>query len=74
MDPQTQQIMRRVPSVDSVLREPELETLAAEHGRKLAADCVRDAIDEVRQQIATGAWTDSDEAAVRSHVVAAATC
>jgi len=73
MDPQTQQIMRRVPSVDSVLREPELETLASEHGRKLAADCVRDAIDDVRQQIATGVWTDGDVAAVRSHVVEAAT-
>ena len=49
MDGQTQQIMRRVPSVDSVLREPELEALAEEHGQKLVADSIREAIEEVRQ-------------------------
>jgi L-seryl-tRNA(Ser) seleniumtransferase len=72
MDAQTQQLMRRVPSVDSVLREPELETLAVEHGRKLVADTVRDAIDEVRQQLAAQAMPEADEAAVRARVVAAA--
>ncbi|MEN6333987.1 MAG: L-seryl-tRNA(Sec) selenium transferase [Phycisphaerales bacterium] len=72
MDPQTQQIMRRVPSVDSVLREPELESLAARHGRKLAADSVREAIEEIRQQIATQALVDADEAAIRAQVLAVA--
>lgn len=72
MDAQTQQLMRRVPSVDSVLREPELERLAAEHGRKLVADSVREAIDEVRQQLAAQAIPDADDAAVRDRVLAAA--
>jgi len=51
MDAQTQQIMRRVPSVDSVLREPQLESLAAEHGRKLVADSVREAVEEIRREL-----------------------
>jgi L-seryl-tRNA(Ser) seleniumtransferase len=73
MDAQTQQMMRRVPSVDSVLREPELETLAAEYGRKLVADSVREAVDEVRRQLAAGPTPDGDEAAIRARVIAAAT-
>jgi L-seryl-tRNA(Ser) seleniumtransferase len=72
MDAQTQQIMRRVPSVDSVLREPELETLAAEHGRKLVADSVREAVEEIRQQIMTQSVPNVDETAIRVQVVAAA--
>ncbi len=72
MDAQTQQLMRRVPSVDSVLREPELETLAAQHGRKLVADSVRDAIEGVRQEIAAQAMPEADDAAIRVRVVAAA--
>jgi L-seryl-tRNA(Ser) seleniumtransferase len=69
MDAQTQQIMRRVPSVDSVLRDPEVETLAAQHGRKLVADSVREAVEEVRRQLATQSLPDADEAAVRARVV-----
>ncbi|MGE5293192.1 MAG: L-seryl-tRNA(Sec) selenium transferase, partial [Solirubrobacterales bacterium] len=61
--------MRRVPSVDSVLREPELEKLAAEYGRKLVADFVREAIDEVRRQIAAQALADADEVAIRARVL-----
>jgi L-seryl-tRNA(Ser) seleniumtransferase len=72
MDAQTQQLMRRVPSVDLVLREPELEMLAAQHGRKLVADSVREAIDGIRQEIAAQAMPEADETAVRARVVAAA--
>jgi L-seryl-tRNA(Ser) seleniumtransferase len=64
--------MRRVPSVDSVLREPELETLAAQHGRKLVADSVREAVDGIRQEIAAQAMPGADELAVRARVIAAA--
>ena len=51
MDTQTQQLMRRVPSVEAVLQEPELAALAAECGRKPVADAVRAAVEEVRQQL-----------------------
>ena len=51
MDAQVQQLMRRVPSVDTVLKEPSLEALAAEHGRKPVADAVREAVEEVRRQL-----------------------
>ena len=41
MDAQTQQLMRKVPSVDALLKAPELEPLAAEYGRGLVADSIR---------------------------------
>ena len=72
MDAQTQQLMRRVPSVDAVLREPELETLAAEHGRKMVTDAVRDAMEEIRRQLLAQSMPDADEATILRQVVAAA--
>jgi len=72
MDPQTQQLMRRIPSVDSLLREPELETLGAEHGRKLVADSVREAIEEIRRQLVDLSSPETEEAAIRARVLTAA--
>ncbi len=71
MDTQIQQLMRRVPSVDAVLREPELEILAAAHGRGLVADAVRAAVEEIRQQLLAQPADSRDEAAIRGRVVAA---
>lgn len=72
MDPQTQQLMRRIPSVDSLLREPELETLGAEHGRKLVADSVREALEEIRRQLVDLSSPETEEAAIRARVLTAA--
>jgi L-seryl-tRNA(Ser) seleniumtransferase len=72
MDAQIQQLMRRVPSVDTVLKEPQLETLAAEYGHKPVADAVRAAVEEVRQQLLAQPAVDLDEPALRSRVLAAA--
>jgi L-seryl-tRNA(Ser) seleniumtransferase len=85
MDVQTQQLMRRVPSVDAILKEPELEALAAEYGRKPVADAVREAVETTRQQLLTQtAWRGlpalaeqgqdglaTDESAIRNRIVAA---
>jgi L-seryl-tRNA(Ser) seleniumtransferase len=88
MDAQVQQLMRKVPSVDAVLKEPELEALAAEYGRRPAADAVREAVEEVRRQLlAQPTWRGrpalaegeqgqdglaTNEAAIRGRIVAAA--
>lgn len=72
MDAQTQQLMRRVPSVDAVLREPELEALAAEHGRQPVADAVREAVDEIRRQLLAQPTLNAEEPAIQNRIVAAA--
>ena len=72
MDAQTQQLMRRVPSVDAVLREPALVALAAECGRKLVTDAVRDAIEQTRRQILGQSPLEMEETTVRDRIVASA--
>jgi L-seryl-tRNA(Ser) seleniumtransferase len=72
MDAQIQQLMRRVPSVDAVLKESALEALAAEYGRKPVTDAVRTAVEEVRQQLLAQPALDFDEPALRGQIVAAA--
>jgi len=72
MDEETKQVMRRVPSVDALLKAPEMEALAADFGHKLVADAVREALGEVREQLMTGAMGDVDEAAIRETVLTVA--
>jgi len=63
--------MRRVPSVDAVLREPQMEALAAQYGRQPVADGVRDAIEEIRRQLLTQPAQEADEAAIRGRLITA---
>jgi L-seryl-tRNA(Ser) seleniumtransferase len=72
MDAKTQQLMRKVPSVDSVLREPEMEALAEQYGRKLVADSVREATEDIRRQLMAQPARDMDETAIHATVAAAA--
>jgi len=72
MDEETKQILRRVPSVDAVLKMPEMQALAADFGHKLVTDVVREAVAEVRQQLMTQATTDVDEAAICESVLTVA--
>lgn len=69
MDAQIQQLMRRVPSVDAVLKDPSLETLAAAYGHEPVANAVREAIEVVRQQLLAQPAIDLDEAALRGRIV-----
>ena len=72
MDAQTQQLMRKVPSVDVLLRDPELETLVAEYGRGLVADSIRATAEEVRQHLLAHPPAEIEEEAIRGRIVAAA--
>jgi len=68
MDTQTQQLMRRVPSVDAILKEPELEGLAVQYGRKPVADAVREAVATIRQELlAQPPWRGHPALASRGH-------
>lgn len=72
MDAQTQQLMRKVPSVDALLRDPELEPLAAEYGRGLVADSIRAAAEEIRQHLLAHPPAEIDEGAIRDRIMKAA--
>ncbi len=72
MDAQIQGLMRRVPSVDAILKEPALEAWTPQYGHKPVADAVREAVEEVRQQLLTQSPVDLDEPALRNRIIAAA--
>jgi len=62
--------LRKLPSVDSLLRAPELESSAAELGRTVVANAIRQATDEVRELLAARASAEMDADAVRERIVA----
>ncbi len=72
MDAQTQQLMRKVPSVDALLRVPELEALVAAYGHGLVADSIRAAAAEVRQHLLAHPPTEIEEEAIRERIMKAA--
>jgi len=49
-----QDLLRALPAVDAVLREPAVRTLAERYGRAALTAAVRDALDEARRSILTG--------------------
>ena len=46
--------LARLPGVDRILRRPEIEACAREHGRELVVEAVRGAIDDLRAEVRRG--------------------
>ena len=46
--------LARLPGVDRILRRPEIEACAREHGRELVVEAVRGAIDDLRAELRQG--------------------
>ncbi|MFH1717713.1 MAG: L-seryl-tRNA(Sec) selenium transferase [Planctomycetota bacterium] len=61
--------LRKLPSVESLLKDPDMETSAAEVGRTVVANAIRQAIDEVRELLVTQASVETDEDTVRERIV-----
>ena len=64
-----QQILRKLPSVDALLKDPELESCAAELGRQVVVNSIRRVIEEVRELILTQAPAETDEGAIRRKII-----
>jgi L-seryl-tRNA(Ser) seleniumtransferase len=62
--------LRKLPSVDTLLKEPELESFIAGIGRKAVANSVREAIEEVRRNILAENAPEMDEETIRQKVMA----
>jgi len=52
MPPAKDTVLRRIPSVESLLQSPDLQAWAAEVPRRMVVDAVREAVDEMRQRLA----------------------
>jgi L-seryl-tRNA(Ser) seleniumtransferase len=64
--------LRKLPSVDALLKDPELEHYLAEMGRKVVVDSIRRAIDDVRELLMTQTAVELDEETIHHKVVVGA--
>jgi L-seryl-tRNA(Ser) seleniumtransferase len=62
--------LRKLPSVDTLLKEPELDSFIARIGRKAVANSVREAIEKVRKFITAENAPETDEETIRQKVMA----
>lgn len=65
-------MLQRLPSVDSLLKEPALEPDIAQAGRKLVTDSLRDAVDETRALILSGRAGDLSQDTLHDRIVSRA--
>lgn len=64
-----QQILRNLPSVDALLKDPDLESCTTELGRTVVANSIRRAIEEVRELLMAQTLAETDEDAIRQKII-----
>jgi len=62
--------LRKLPSVDALLKDPELDSYIAEVGRKVVTDSIRKAVDEARELLITKTVHEMDESTIQQKIVA----
>ena len=70
MDDAQKSLLRKIPSVDLLLADPQFEPYRAELGAKVVADAIREATEAVREGIVGGAVSEACEADLRARIVA----
>jgi len=70
MEEKTERLLRQLPSVESLLKDPALASSADKVGRKVLTNCVREAVDEVRNLLIAGEIAETDEDTIRQKIVA----
>ena len=64
-----QTLLRKIPSVDVVLQDPELEQLAAGVPRRIVVDGVRASVEQTRQLLLAETAEETDEEAIRRAIL-----
>ena len=62
-------VLRKLPSVDALLKEPDLQSSVAKLGRAVVVNSIRKAIEEVRELLMSQALTETDEDLIRRKVI-----
>jgi len=68
-DDSNKAVLSKIPSVDTLLKAPELEDCAAEVGRNVVVNSIREAIEEVRALLIKQAPSEKDENAIRQQII-----
>ncbi|MHC4618563.1 MAG: L-seryl-tRNA(Sec) selenium transferase [Planctomycetota bacterium] len=70
MGKQSEQLLRKLPSVDAVLNDPALQSCTAGVPRKVVADSVRRSVDQMRKLLVAEKSPTMDENVIHQHIVA----
>ncbi len=65
-------ILQKLPSVDTLLKEPELDVYIAQSGRAVVVSSLRQVIENVRQNLLTGSNPEIDEKKLRNNIISLA--
>ncbi|MHC4573148.1 MAG: L-seryl-tRNA(Sec) selenium transferase [Planctomycetota bacterium] len=70
MGKQSEQLLRKLPSVDAVLSDPDLQSCIAGVPRKVVADSVRGSVDQMRKLLVQEKSPTMDENAIHQQIIA----
>jgi L-seryl-tRNA(Ser) seleniumtransferase len=62
--------LRKLPSVDVLLKTPELQSYVEQAGREVVVGSIREAVDEIRNLLIAGKIPETDEDTIRQKIVA----
>jgi len=62
-------IFQKLPSIDTLLKEPELEGLIAEVGRQVVVETLRGAVEQVRQLLVAKPDADMDQKEIYRKII-----
>jgi L-seryl-tRNA(Ser) seleniumtransferase len=72
MGKQESQVLRKLPSVDVLLKAPELQSYLERVGREVVVSSIREAVDEIRNLLVAGKMPETHEDTIRQKIVAGA--
>ena len=64
-----EQLLRKLPSVDALLKDPELESFLTNAGRKIVVESIRTSIDELRALIISQKETKLDVSTIHQKII-----
>jgi len=62
--------LRKLPSVEALLKDPGLESCTSGAGRKVVANAIREAVSEIRELLTAQKMPEMDEGAIRQRIIA----
>ena len=62
--------LKKLPSVDSLLRDPDLDGSIAELGRTVVVNSIRQAVEDIRERISAEGAAGLDKGAIRQRIIA----
>jgi len=62
--------LRKLPSVDALLKDPELDSYIAKVGRKVVTDSIRRTVDETRELLISKTVQEMDESTIQQKIIA----